>query len=416
MIKIYKTINQRNDFVTDFVANGSFESLRKNVKYNYSEDYAILIRLVDYTNKFRGPFVYVNKESYDFLSKSSLCSGDIIISNVGENVGTVFQVPNIPKPMTLGPNAILVKMVDKNQDFWYYWFKSSEGQKKIRSIVNSSAQPKFNKTSFKELSVPCVELNIQYFISKNLKILDSKIEINNKINSELEQMAKTLYNYWFVQFDFPDKNGKPYKTSGGKMVYNEELKRKIPEGWEIRKLEDVFEFERGVEPGSTEYLDSSLNKNCIKFFRVGDIEGESCVFIDSTKNDYTVVKERDVIVTFDGSVGKLGFGLSGAISGGLRKVYDKLNKFDNSLVYFIFRDKRIIATIHKYATGSILLHASSSINHLVIPFEENIYLKFQEIVRPIFDKMVENRQENQKLAELRDWLLPMLMNGQIKVK
>ena len=200
------------------------------------------------------------------------------------------------------------------------------------------------------------------------------------------------------------------------MVYNQELKRHIPKGWEVKKLKEIFAFEKGIEPGSSEYLDSKINENCIKFFRVGDIEGESSVYVDSSNKKYIIVEERDVIVTFDGSVGKLGFGLNGGFSSGLRKIYDKSNKFDNSLVYFIFKDERIIATIHKYATGSILLHASSAIDHLKIPFEEEVYLQFQKIAKPIFDQMVKNKQENQKLAELRDFLLPMLMNGQVTVE
>jgi type I restriction enzyme S subunit len=229
-------------------------------------------------------------------------------------------------------------------------------------------------------------------------------------------MVRALYDYWFVQFDFSDENGKPYKSSGGEMIWSEDLKRKIPKDWGVKKLEDIFEFKKGVEPGSVEYLNSPINEHCVKFFRVGDIEGESSLYIDSRNKKYLFAHEKDIVVSFDGSVGKVGIGLNGAISGGLRKVHDKYGKLDNSLVYFIFKDKRIIATIHKYAAGSILLHASSSINHLKIAYKEKIYLEFQEIIQPIYDQIIKNKKENQKLAELRDFLLPMLMNGQVSIK
>ncbi len=112
----------------------------------------------------------------------------------------------------------------------------------------------------------------------------------------------------------------------------------------------------------------------------------------------------------------MAFGFEGAYSGGLRKIYDKSGLIDSSLIYFIFKDERLIKTIHKYATGSILLHAGASINILKISFSEKKYLEFQNIIKPFFYKMMINKKQNQTLAELRDWLLPMLMNGQIKVE
>jgi type I restriction enzyme S subunit len=218
-----------------------------------------------------------------------------------------------------------------------------------------------------------------------------------------------------VQFDFPDKNGKPYKTSGGKMVWNNELKREIPAGWESLKLSSKFTFEKGIEPGSAEYTDQKESIYHVNFIRVGDVDGSSAIFIDTRPKSYAMVFERDVLVTFDGSVGKVAFGLQGAYSGGLRKIYDKSGLIDNSLIYFIFMDERLIKTIHKYATGSILLHAGSSIDILKIPYNEKIYLEYQNIIKTSYNKMVINKKENQKLTKLRDWLLPMLMNGQVKV-
>ncbi len=306
---------------------------------------------------------------------------------------------------------ILTSKGEKSIDYIYYLLSLAL---KLLKDKSQGSQTKFLTIGIlKEIHVP--NLANSQIVAKVLSDLDAKIELNNRINRELEAMAKTLYDYWFVQFDFPNEQGKPYKSSGGKMVYNSGLKRLIPQGWDVKYLKDLFTFEKGVEPGSSEYIDYPINENFIKFFRVGDIDGESIVYVDSTNKKYAIAQEMDVIVTFDGSVGKLGFGLNGAFSGGLRKIYDKSNQIDNSLIYFIFRDERIIATIHKYATGSILLHASSSINHLKIPFEKNIYLKLQEITKPIFYQMVKNKKENQKLAELRDWLLPMLMNGQVTV-
>jgi type I restriction enzyme S subunit len=308
---------------------------------------------------------------------------------------------------------ILTTKPDYNIDFIFYSLKLELKRLKDKSQGSQTkflTMPILNNIVLRKLN-----LNHQQKIASVLSALDSKIELNNSINAELEAMAKTLYDYWFVQFDFPDKNGKPYKTSGGKMVWNNELKREIPAGWESLKLSSKFTFEKGIEPGSAEYTDQKESIYHVNFIRVGDVDGSSAIFIDTRPKSYAMVFERDVLVTFDGSVGKVAFGLQGAYSGGLRKIYDKSGLIDNSLIYFIFMDERLIKTIHKYATGSILLHAGSSIDILKIPYNEKIYLEYQNIIKTSYNKMVINKKENQKLTKLRDWLLPMLMNGQVKV-
>lgn len=132
--------------------------------------------------------------------------------------------------------------------FYYYYFQLKPVQKYFYDVATWSTIKNLSLQSLKDFKVPIPEKNEYEKISSILSNLDSKIELNNKINSELEKMAKTLYDYWFVQFDFPDENWKPYKSSGWKMVWNDELKREIPEGWEMKKLKDIFEFQKWVEP------------------------------------------------------------------------------------------------------------------------------------------------------------------------
>jgi len=181
--KVDKIVNV-TDVVTDYVANGSFKSLADNVQYEDHEDSTILIRLVDYNNDFQGNFVYVNDHAYEFLSKSKLFGGEIIISNVGANVGTVFRCPHLNKKMTLGPNSIVVKFKEDN-DFYFYWLKSPAGQHILHSIVTGSAQPKFNKTNFRNMLVPVPPKTEQVRIAAILSSLDAKIDENKKINKNL---------------------------------------------------------------------------------------------------------------------------------------------------------------------------------------------------------------------------------------
>lgn len=180
----FAPISEVTELVTDFVANGSFASLKENVVYKDTKDVAVLIRLVDYNNDFKGKFVFIDEHAYEFLGKSKLYGDEIIISNVGANVGTVFRCPRLPFKMSLAPNAIMVKFKE-NDDFYYYWLKSHAGQHMLHSIITGSAQPKFNKTNFRDMLVPIPPREQQDMIASVLKLLDDKIELKNKINENL---------------------------------------------------------------------------------------------------------------------------------------------------------------------------------------------------------------------------------------
>ena len=177
-------ISEVTELVTDYVANGSFASLAENVTYKDEEDVAVLIRLVDYNNNFEGNFVFIDEHAYEFLGKSKLYGGEIIISNVGANVGTVFRCPLLQYKMSLAPNAIMVRFKE-NDDFYYFWLRSHAGQHMLHSIVTGSAQPKFNKTNFRDMLVPVPPIEQQNKIVSVLQPLEDKIELNKKINKNL---------------------------------------------------------------------------------------------------------------------------------------------------------------------------------------------------------------------------------------
>ncbi|WNP34163.1 restriction endonuclease subunit S [Enterobacter kobei] len=190
--------------ITDYVANGSFASLKENVKYRDRPDYAVMIRLADYNSGWNKDFVYIDQDGFSFLKKSMVLPGDVIISNVGANAGTVFRAPNLGIPMTLGPNSVLVKpKQDKPylNDYIYYFFVSPKGQHLLKSILSGSAQPKFNKTDFRscKIDIPLNEDYVKY--AKPLVKLDRKIRLNNQINHTIEQMAQALFKSWFVDFE-----------------------------------------------------------------------------------------------------------------------------------------------------------------------------------------------------------------------
>ena len=181
--------------VSDYVANGSFASIKANVNYKRGSGYAMLIRTVDFSNGFdRNNAIYIDKQAYEFLNKSKLYGGEIIINNIGAGVGTVFRCPKMNMPMSLAPNAILVKT--SNNEFYYYWLQSKHGQNAIKRIVSKSALPKFNKTEFRNILIPFPPLSEQRRI---VSILDRFDTLCNDLTSGLPAeiaLRQKQYEYY----------------------------------------------------------------------------------------------------------------------------------------------------------------------------------------------------------------------------
>lgn len=411
------TIKKEMIVVTDYVANGSFASLAENVQYSNTEEYAILIRLYDYNNNFSGSFVYVNEHAYNFLSKSKLYGDEIIISNVGANVGTVFKCPRLSKPMTLGPNSIVVKL-NGNNDFYFYWFKSRYGKYCLDSIVSGSAQPKFNKTHFKELPIPVPPLVEQEKIASLLSSIDDKIAVNSRICANLEAQAQALFKSWFV--DFTPFKDKPFVDS--------EL-GPIPQGWKVEKINDldlyITDF---VSNGSFASLKQNVtlysDENYAFFIRNTDLkEGRFRAYVD--KSSYFFLKKSvlhggEIIISNVGDVGSV-------------NLCPKLNKpmtLGNNIIMLKSEDEathNFLYILFKWSYGKSLIKsitggsAQPKFNKgdfkslkIIMPTGKKLS-DFNLIASSLLKKIEEFKEENQRLAALRDTLLPKLMSGEIKL-
>ena len=423
----YVKVSELAEVVTDYVANGSFADLANNVKYKDEEDYAVLIRLVDYNNGFKGPFVFIDQKAYDFLSKSKLYGDEIIISNVGANVGTVFKCPHLKYKMSLAPNSIMVKFKGIN-DFYYYWLTSPIGQFSLKTIVTGSAQPKFNKTNFREMKVPVPDLPTQRKIAAVLSALDNKIALNRRINTKLEQMAKRLYDYWFVQFDFPNEEGKPYKSSGGNMVDNAILKRKIPEGWEVKKVADFMQLvTKGTTPSTAgfSFTDEGVNFIKVECIENGNVLMENVMHISNEANEAlkrSQLQENDILVTIAGRLGSPAVVTKRILPANTNQAvgFIRLKKEYNDLTNYIFS----VISSDEMQKRVQFLNAQSIQKNLTLPDLENITFVYDskivaqycERVKAIYSKIDNNVSEITALTALRDRLLPMLMNGQVTVK
>jgi len=399
--------------LTDYVANGSFAALHDNVKYQKS-GYARLIRLVDYNKNFsEDDSVWVDEHAYNFLSKSKLFGGEIIISNVGEYAGKAFICPKLPYPMSLAPNSIMLK-TNEDDLFYYYYFVSEKGYQTIRTIVNSSGQPKFNKTNFKELEIPHISIVEQNKISSYLSTIDEKILINKSIIDASEKLLREVYEYWFVQFDFPDENGCPYKTAGGEMVYSEKLKREIPKGWRVLKLKDLIKNRTETTTGShyDRCIDLSImpsNSLILDKFNYGDTFG----------SNLKTIKKGDILF---GSIRpylkKAGIAPYDGVRAGTVHCFYPLNKRDGCLCSILITGEDMFQYAIQKSGGNTRMPSVSAkdILDFELAYNEHISSKYNDLLEDISNQIISLINENIKLYELRDWLLPMLISGQVKVQ
>jgi len=280
--------------------------------------------------------------------------------------------------------------------------------------------------NLEDLKVQIHNLNEQIKISSVLKSFDFKIELNNRINAELEAMAKTLYDYWFVQFDFPDKNGKPYKSSGGKMVWNEELKREVPEGWVVDSIEEICSIIDCLHSKKSDLIYENEKSYLLQLDNILDnglIDLTNKYYVsDSDYKRWTTrieVVDGDIVITNAGRVAataQIPISLKAGIGRNITAI--RPIGINPTFLFLSFRGADIKRQI-KLNTDSGAFFTSFNVKGIkklqFLRPKGNIENEFEKLVLPIRRQRELNNIANQKISELRDWLLPMLMNGQVRV-
>lgn len=320
--------------------------------------------------------------------------------------------------------ALFVKDFKGNHEKYIYYLLKTL---KLQELKSGSGVPTMNRNHLHPLTIFATKNNsLQKLIATVLSALDDKIELNNRINAELEAMAKLIYEYWFVQFDFPfdfdkgkpDSNGKPYKSSGGKIVWNKELKREIPKGWEAKELGLALKTYLGGTPSTKieEYWNGDvpwLNSGEISDFPI--ISSEKKISKKAIKNSPTSFLEKgSVLLSITRHLRVSILGIDACFNQSVVGIKEN-EQFKNSYIYFsVLSD---IDRLMSLRTGAQQPHINKEIvdsSPFVVPDQEVLKL-FYERVEPIIQRIINNALENQELASLRDWLLPMLMNGQVTV-
>lgn len=257
-------------------------------------------------------------------------------------------------------------------------------------------------------------------IASVLSEIDKKIELNNRINAELEAMAKTLYDYWFVQFDFPDANGNPYKTSGGKMVYNPTLKREIPEGWEVTTVGKISKTELGGTPSTAvdEYwLDADIpwlsSAETASFPVITSEQKITQAGIDNSAA--TLLPKGTVVISIVRYIRPSILGIDAATNQSVVGIRE-CKRLKSSFIYPYFCSE--VPRLMGLRTGAQQPHINKGViedSPIVLP-SEKVLTDYYKTADPICEKIMNLAFQSHELMQLRDWLLPMLMNGQVTVK
>ncbi len=342
--------------------------------------------------------------------KYSVLKGDILLTRTSETVDELAMscvaIKDYPNTTYSG---FLKRLRPLQNDITYdkymaFYLRSKLFRQTMTNNAVLTLRASLNEQIFSYLDLILPKYDEQVKIGNLLYSMNQKIELNNKINKNLESMAKTLYDYWFVQFDFPDDNGKPYKSSGGKMVYSEELKREIPEGWGVKNLDEIALIKKGtlitaktadlkgkykvVSAGiSHSYLHSEYNQD--KFTITISASGANAGFINFWREkffacDCTTVNGKSITETF--------------------LILEFLKLRQN----YIYKQARGSAQPHVYPKDI------ASLKMEIYP--KNLVEKFGKVAINLNEQIAINQNQNQKLIQLRDWLLPMLMNGQVQCR
>ena len=377
----------------------------------------------------------ISVEGYNSCSTHLLPIGTILLSSRAP-IG-LLAISGKELCTNQGFKNLIPKKGKVDSDYLYYFLKTII--KNIENLGSGTTFKEVSKSVLEELKIKVeIDLNNQKKISDVLSSIDSKIELNNKINSELKSMVKLIYEYWFVQFDYPDENGNPYKFSGGSMVYKEELGREIPEGWELGELKFWVESDKSGDWGKNKCQGNYRQKvSCIRGADINGLNGKGIVDAPERyileNNSKKILEPGDLIIEISGgsptqSTGRIGYIIDST-----------LDRFKSPLICSNFcraitlPDKKYIYNFIQlwnrlYDAGVLfgwegktsgiknLLFESFISNYLQPIPEYSLVEKFYNKVDPFYNQIQLNLKENEKLVELRDWLLPMLMNGQVTVK
>lgn len=358
---------------------------------------------------------YLPQKGYIYAYKK----GDILLSNIRPYFKKVWLAD---KDGGCSSDILVLRPIKVTPEYLYAVLSQDRFFQYDMAGTKGSKMPRGDKKHI--MNFPVLKLKNTIKIGYILQILNQKIELNNKINTELEAMAKTIYDYWFLQFEFPNEEGKPYKSSGGKMVWNEELKREIPEGWSNGFITNLGEIFSGGTPSTKhgEYY----TKNGIAWITPYDLSSTTNKYITHGQRDISqkglenssaqLMPKGSILLTSRAPIGYICIALNQVTTNQGFKSIVPYNKSNSEYIYYLL--KSLIPYLKTLGSGSTFAEISKEKLSNITIILPNSYIieKFNNIAINLGKMRAINEQENQKLSSLRDFLLPLLMNGQVGFK
>lgn len=367
-------------------------------------------------NKSKEDLYYVGKIKPEFIMKK----GDIITPLTEQAIGLLGSTAIIPESDKYIQSQDVAKIICKegkiDHDFAYYLIPSKCVKEQLSAAAQQTKIRHTSPDAIKNCKVFVPSLSEQKKIAAVLSALDEKIALNKKMNQKLEAMAKRLYDYWFVQFDFPDEKGRPYKTSGGKMEYNPILKREIPEGWEVGSFGDCIQLvSNRVDPRDVKKDDfytpiEVIPKHQMSLDECAPIEDATSGLCSYDKKNILLSNRRVYfhkvcIAPFPGLTRDTVIIFKPKITENLGFVYQVVDS-DHFIEY---------ATVNSYGSEQPVLSWPTVQDYKIVRPPQKMMLEYSERVKDIIDHVLNIQLENMKLKKMRDKLLPLLMNGQVEV-
>ena len=341
---------------------------------------------------------FISENGYKSIKNNTLDGISVLVGCIGSDMGNV-AITTGKCATNQQINAITNFSNDVNPFYVYYYL--SNQKKYLRQIAGMTTTPILPKSIFDEIDIPIFEKSIQDKIVGILIPIDRKIKNNLYINEVLKSYLNTLYEYWFLQFDFPNEEGKPYKFSGGKMVWNKELKREIPEGWEVNKIGDILE---------------ESNKSKVQVNEAKEI-GKYPFFTSGEKvlsYDNYLVDGFNIFLNTGGNPDIKAYMGKCAYSTDTWCVSAK--EYSYILFYYLLKLMPQFDQLFFAGSGLKHLQKDSLKNQYILLPDEKVLRRFNNICELKWKKITNCLIENQELTAVRDFLLPLLMNGQVTFK
>ncbi len=368
------------------------------------------------TGEIKEANLYITHHTQEYgefgLQQSKLWDAETLCITIAANIA---ETALLAYPMCFPDSVVGFKAYKEvsSEKFMYYVFDFIRNS--IQNAASGSTQDNINIDYLTSLDFKVPDKIAQDKMVELLSAIDEKILMNSKINDNLEQQAKLIYDYWFTQFDFPDENGKPYCSSGGKMVWNKKLKRNIPENWNVVPLLKLVSWESNSQPPKSEFV-YEPKEGYVRFIQNRDYDSDTHItYIPQTKN-LSIVDRFDILMDKYGDAGAVRYGIEGAFNVALGKICVHNPNYREYIRSFLGSDG-IYKFLHNScmaSTRASLSEANLAILNVVVP-DEKIILDYENFLHKIRVSILKNKDETVELINLRDWLLPMLMNGQATI-